>query len=208
MLYELLDRAAHGDFPSPDASLRVMAPVAGAPEAILAFSAAHVVATSLPEPVIRARIPAKDLNAPLSAEVLTWFGEQVGRRCDNIDAVLAAVSTDVDCDVELVTVDPSYPHPRVAQARRHRDDLRVFRDRGGRAVVVLGRGLAGRWEVSLEIDRGHRGSGLGGAVAHAARCVAPAGLPLFAQVAPGNASSLRAFLTAGFRPIGAEALFF
>jgi len=33
------------------------------------------------------------------------------------------------------------------------------------------------------------------------------GEPLFAQVAPGNAASLRAFLAAGFVPIGAEVLF-
>ena len=30
---------------------------------------------------------------------------------------------------------------------------------------------------------------------------------VFAQVAPGNAASLRAFLRAGFDPIGSEALF-
>jgi RimJ/RimL family protein N-acetyltransferase len=30
---------------------------------------------------------------------------------------------------------------------------------------------------------------------------------VFAQVAPGNAASLRAFLAAGFRPIGSEVLF-
>ena len=31
---------------------------------------------------------------------------------------------------------------------------------------------------------------------------------LFAQAAPGNAASLRALLSAGFRPIGSEVLFF
>jgi hypothetical protein len=30
------------------------------------------------------------------------------------------------------------------------------------------------------------------------------GTPVFAQVAPGNAASLRAFLSSGFAPIGAE----
>jgi hypothetical protein len=37
--------------------------------------------------------------------------------------------------------------------------------------------------------------------------LAPRGEPLFAQVAPGNAASLRAFLAAGYRPVGAEVLF-
>jgi hypothetical protein len=36
---------------------------------------------------------------------------------------------------------------------------------------------------------------------------APDGVPLFAQVAPGNAASLRTVEAAGFRPIGAEVLF-
>jgi len=30
---------------------------------------------------------------------------------------------------------------------------------------------------------------------------------VFAQVAPGNAASIRCFLSAGYRPIGAEVLF-
>lgn len=34
----------------------------------------------------------------------------------------------------------------------------------------------------------------------------PGGAPLWAQVAPANAASMRAFLAAGFVPVGAEAL--
>lgn len=41
----------------------------------------------------------------------------------------------------------------------------------------------------------------------AARALVPEGEIAFAQVAPGNASSLRAFLAAGFSPIGSEVLF-
>jgi RimJ/RimL family protein N-acetyltransferase len=44
-------------------------------------------------------------------------------------------------------------------------------------------------------------------VATAARHLTPPGEPLFAQVAPGNAASLRVVEAAGFRPIGAEVLF-
>ena len=44
-------------------------------------------------------------------------------------------------------------------------------------------------------------------LAAAARGLVPAGEHLFAQVAPGNVASLRAFLAAGYRPIGAEVLF-
>jgi hypothetical protein len=35
----------------------------------------------------------------------------------------------------------------------------------------------------------------------------PPGEPLFAQVTPGNAASLRVVEAAGFRPLGAEVLF-
>jgi hypothetical protein len=41
----------------------------------------------------------------------------------------------------------------------------------------------------------------------AARNLTPPGEPLFAQVAAGNAASLRALGAAGFRPLGAEVLF-
>ena len=77
----------------------------------------------------------------------------------------------------------------------------------GEAVVVLGRGLAGRREVSLEIDEAARGRGLGRRLLLGARSLIPEGDVVFAQVAPGNAASLRAFLAAGFRPIGSEVLF-
>jgi hypothetical protein len=73
--------------------------------------------------------------------------------------------------------------------------------------LIVGQGLAGRWEVSLEVDESHRGAGLGRSLATAARALVPQGEPLFAQVSPGNVSSLRAFLAAGYRPIGAEVLF-
>jgi hypothetical protein len=44
-------------------------------------------------------------------------------------------------------------------------------------------------------------------MADAARTFGPPAEPLFAQVTPGNAASLRAFLAAGYRPIGSEVLF-
>ena len=207
-LAALLDSAARGVFPRPDGSLRVLPPAPDGPEAVLAFSGAHVVVTTASESEVRRRMPPGDLGAPLSADVLGWFAQRSQRHCDNVDAVLAALPVEGGSDVELTPVAPDYPHPRVARSRRHRQDVRVFRDRGGRAVVVLGRGLGGRWEVSFEIDRGYRGTGLGSALAHAARAVVPDSAPLFAQVAPGNASSLRAVLSAGYRPIGAEALFY
>jgi L-amino acid N-acyltransferase YncA len=71
-------------------------------------------------------------------------------------------------------------------------------------VVVTGRGVGGRLEVSVEVDEEARHRGLGRALVTAARHLAPE--PLWAQVAPGNARSLRAFLAAGYRPVGSELL--
>ena len=92
------------------------------------------------------------------------------------------------------------------RARRLRREVAVYADLEGRGLVTLGRGLAGRWELSVEVAPAHRGAGLGRRLIAAGWRLAPAGAPLFAQVAPGNAASLRAFLAAGFRPAGAEAL--
>jgi hypothetical protein len=43
-------------------------------------------------------------------------------------------------------------------------------------------------------------------LAAAARHLVPDGRPIWGQVAPGNAASLRAFLAAGYVPVGAEVL--
>lgn len=73
--------------------------------------------------------------------------------------------------------------------------------------MIVGRGLAGRYEVSIEVEPERQGEGLGRSLAQAAPALIPSESPLFAQVAPGNAASLRAFLNAGYRPVGAEVLF-
>ncbi len=43
-------------------------------------------------------------------------------------------------------------------------------------------------------------------LARAARHLVPDGRPVWAQCAPGNASSLRALLAAGYTPVGSEVL--
>ena len=72
--------------------------------------------------------------------------------------------------------------------------------------MLLGRGMAGRWEVAVEVDPGRRGQGLGRELAVAARHLVPGDAPLWAQISPGNAASVRAFLAAGYQPVGSEAL--
>jgi L-amino acid N-acyltransferase YncA len=95
-------------------------------------------------------------------------------------------------------------HPRVAEALRYRDNVMAWAADGG--IIVLGRGVAGRWEVAIEVEPDRRDHGLGRELATAARHLIPAGKPLWAQVAPGNVASVRAFLAAGYKHVGAEAL--
>ncbi len=116
-------------------------------------------------------------------------------------------------------------HPRASRAVQHRDDVRAWEADGG--IVVVGRGVAGRWEVAIEVDPGRRGQGLGRELAAAARHLisneAGNGRDirdrrggrdrmdarserLWAQISLGNAASVRAFLAAGYEPVGAEAL--
>jgi hypothetical protein len=73
-------------------------------------------------------------------------------------------------------------------------------------VLVIGRGVGGRWEAGVEVAGHARGAGLGRSLALAARHLVPEKRPIWAQIAPGNASSVRAFLAAGYAPVGAEAL--
>ena len=96
---------------------------------------------------------------------------------------------------------------RVTRARRYRPDTRVFSDRDGRGLLVLGQGVCGRREIAFEVDPEHRGQGVGRALVTAALGLVPPGEPLFAQVAPANVASVRAIHAAGFDAVAAEVLF-
>jgi GNAT superfamily N-acetyltransferase len=210
-LAAMLQAAAFGRFPSADLAVEVFGPPPGPVDAVVAFSGHNVIAVGLEPDLVRAGIPGDDPGAPMSAPFLTWLGERLGADPGMADLVLAA-SADVPPDgsggrLSLVARDDLAGHPRLARARRYRTEVRAYGDPDGRALVITGRGLAGRLEVSVEVDPDHRGAGLGRAMAEAAVALAPRGEPLFAQVSPGNAASVRAFLAAGYRPVCGEVLF-
>ena len=74
-----------------------------------------------------------------------------------------------------------------------------------RGLVTLGRGLVGRLEISVELlTAGPAVRGAGRELIAAGLGQVPADAFVWAQVAAGNAASLRAFLAAGFVPIAAE----
>jgi GNAT superfamily N-acetyltransferase len=202
-LAELLLHVEHGEYPPTDPWLSVLPAPSADTAAVLGFTGHVVVAADLDPAWVRDQLPGDDLSAPLNPPFLRACEQKLGRRVNNIDGLFLAAPLAGPPPVALAE-DPALDHPRVRRARRYRPEVRVWTTGGG--VLVIGRGVAGRWEAAIEVDPGHRGRGLGRALARAARHLVPEGRPIWAQVAPGNAASARAFLAAGYRPVGAEAL--
>jgi GNAT superfamily N-acetyltransferase len=200
-----LEAAGRGDFPDADGVIEVLPPPPGGAMAVVAFTAHYLIATSVSEDWVREQLPGDDLRAPMSPRFLSALGDKLGRRDDGIDLLLAAHGLQGRTTLRETTAGE---HPRVARANARRQHVRVFTDPTGSATLILGRGLANRAEIAIEIDPNHRNQGVARQALTEARRLAGADQLLFAQTAPGNAASIRAFLTAGFRPIGSEVLFF
>ncbi|HLL33250.1 MAG TPA: GNAT family N-acetyltransferase [Streptomyces sp.] len=202
-LRDILDAAARGVFPPADGGTTVVPQHCGRDAGVMAFTAHSVVFTNEDPRWVYDTLAALDcdaLAATLHPRFLTAFLERTGRTTETVDAVL--VSTPLPGEPPLALREADSGHPRVVYARERRDDVRAWAAEG--AVLVMGRGVAGRLEVSVEVDEGVRHRGLGRALASAARHLA--GEPLWAQISPGNARSVRAFQAAGYRQVGAEAL--
>jgi GNAT superfamily N-acetyltransferase len=232
-LAALLESAAAGEFPPPDGSVEVLGQPSKRDAGVIGLTAFNVVFADTDPGWIAAQLPADDLAAPLSARFLHELGLRLDRQAGSIDMLTSATPLPGAPPRELMLTEidpaqagpppgelsaaagagggvapgapvPTAQHARIARALRYRDDVRAWRTTGG--VIVLGRGLAGRWETAIEVDPQFRGAGLGRQLASAARHLVPTGEAVWAQIAPGNAASVRAFLSAGFRPIGAEVL--
>jgi GNAT superfamily N-acetyltransferase len=174
----------------------------GARAVVVGGTAWHVVAADVDPSWIAAQTASDPIAAPLGARFLAALADRIGHEPGVLDAVLVAPASP-SSDLELTPAE--LDHPRVERARLHRSDVRVWTTADGCGLLTVGRGVAGRWEVGLEVEPGARSRGLGTALARAARALVDG--PLWAQVAPANTASLRAFLAAGYRPVGAEVLF-
>ena len=205
-LADILRQAARGHFPPPDGTTTVMPQPSHRDAGVIAFTAHSVVFTDEDPQWVRTTLAGLDcdeLAATMNARFLRAFLERTGRSTDTIDLLTVATALPGEPPLDLREIaDPD--HPRVMRARQRRDDVRVWTADGG--LLILGRGVAGRWETAIEVDETMRHQGLGRALATAARHLVPAGQHLWAQQAAGNARSVRAFQAAGFRPVGAEAL--
>ena len=180
--------------------------------AVLGFTAHHLIAADLDPDWLRSALDPTTDNAeigrPMQPGFLAELGVHLHARPGGQDVLLVSTGTsDLDClDPDAANVNPAaLDHPRADRALRYRDDVRVATKPGG--LVTIGRGLADRWEISIEVETSHRGGGMGRALAEYGRTLVPGGALLWAQVHPANVASLRVFLAAGYRPVGAEVLF-
>ena len=202
-LARLLADAARGRFPPADGGVTILPQPTARDAGVLDFTAHAVVFADLDPAWIRRQLPAGDLAAPMSPPFLTALCAATGRHAGPVDLLCVAPSRPGPPPLDLAP-EPAAEHPRIARALNFRDEISAWRADGG--VVLVGRGVAGRWEVAIEVDPDRRARGVGRLLARAARHLIPAGTHLWAQVAPGNAASVRAFLAAGFTPAGAEVL--
>jgi GNAT superfamily N-acetyltransferase len=155
---------------------------------------------------VRDQLPDGDWSAPHGARFLVALADRVGADIGALDVVLARTADPAPTQrVDLEEIE-GRDHPRVVRALRYRDDVRVWRTPDGGGHVLVGRGLAGRWEMAFEVEPASRGAGLGRRLAAAAAQLVPTGELTWAQVSPGHPASLRAVLAAGYRPVCAEVL--
>ncbi|GAA4440003.1 GNAT family N-acetyltransferase [Phytohabitans houttuyneae] len=189
--------AAEGRFAPVDGGCTVLPSLPGGLACSVAFTGHAFVASAHSAEDVLAR-GADGFGGSLAPDFLRWLAGPTGW-IDVVDATLVARGTGgpglpARTDVE--------GHPRVQHARSLRRDVRVYGDERG--LVTLASGLAGRTELGIEAAPEGQGRGWGRALLRDALGLVPAGEPVFAGVAPGNARSLRAFLAVGFVPLGSE----
>jgi hypothetical protein len=206
-LASMIADAADGRFPLSDGGWQLMPTWRPGLAAVVAFTGHAILAG--PPWISDERLVALGMNGYGGAHHPRLVAELAGPGgwIDSLDALL--VGRGAGSPGSLVERPDLESHPRVSFARELRDDIRVLgypvTQRSDLAVVS--RGIAGLPELSVEVDEARRSSGAGTAlVADALGCV-PSGQVVVAAVAPGNAASLRAFLSAGFRPIASIQLF-
>ena len=205
-LAQLLHDAAYGVFPPADGVVEVV-PSPGPPcDAIVGFTGHFVIAGDLDADAVAQRMPPGDFSVPFSPKSLDWLATTLGLEPATYDALLVTIGTGAGAPPWLRRVD-DLDHPRVDRASRYRVIESIWTADDDAGLLIVGRGLCGRWELGYEVAEDHRGAGLGRRLVAAARRIAPVGEPLWAQVAPGNAASMRSTLAAGFVPVAAEVLF-
>ena len=205
-LAAILRDAAHGVFPPADGVVEVVSSPGGVCDAIVALTGHFVLAADIDAAEVAARMPTGEFSVPLSPASLLWVAAKLGLEPATHDALLVTMGSGAGAPTWLRRAD-DLAHPRVERASRYRALDSVWTTDDDAGVLVVGRGLCNRWEIGYEIAPHARGKGAGRRLVAAARGLVPSGEPVWAQIAPGNAASLRSTLAAGFVPVAAEVLF-
>ena len=191
----LIERSHVGRFPPVDGAATVVRPVRDGLATVMAFPGHAVIATARSEEDVLAQ-GAGGFGGAVAPRFLLWLAGPAGV-VGSHDVVLV---TGGRGGGTLPVRDDHDDHPRVQHARALRDDVVVYGDERG--IVTIGRGLGGLYEMNVEVAPRTRNRGLGRALVAEALGHVPAGEVVVAEVAPGNALSLRAFLSTGFVPVG------
>lgn len=190
--------AAHGRFPDADGSVEVVPPWRPGVEGVLSMTGRAYIATTRASDSVLAH-ELDGYGRAVDPRFISWLAGPSGW-CDCLDAVLMAFGTATEGPPlrrELAD------HPRARHARLLRDEVTVHGD--DRGLITLGRGVGGLPEVGIEV-RGQSNGGAGRSLIRDSLGLVGEGEPVLAAVAPGNARALRAFLAAGFTPVGSVQL--
>lgn len=211
-LADVLTRAATGDFPEADGGWERTEPWHDGVEAVIAFTGHAVLAVGAD--VADGAIDALGADGHGGASDPRLVVALAGSGwIDALDVVLLGHGTGAargDSDrVEhsaLVSRNDLRNHPRAEHATSVRSNVATFGYAAAedRTLVTLSRGLGGLLELGIETDPAQRHTGA--AVVTDALSLAPDGEVVVATCAPGNARAVRAFLAAGFTPVGSVQL--
>jgi GNAT superfamily N-acetyltransferase len=206
----LIAAAAAGRFPVADGSWRRVPPWRPEVEGIVAFTGHAVLAVAPDIPDRRlVTLGADGFGGAHNPRLITALAGP-GGWIDSLDILMAGRGSGrPDAPPRLADRPDLATLPRAAFAARIRDQPRPlgYADRRRTALAVISRGIAGLTELGFELEPGHRGHGGGTELVRDALTAVPAGELVLAAVAPGNAASVRALLSAGFVPLGSVQLF-
>jgi hypothetical protein len=208
VILDLLHAAARGAFPPENGRTEVIGAAAGAPAAVLSFTAHHVVAADVPEADVLERIDPGDLKGAAGARRAGVAGRahrarrREPRRRARVGAGAGCRLAGAGRRDRVGGGGPPARRPRAPLAAR-RARLRGRPWHGRARPRARGPARAQRRRG----DRSRRDHGLARRLVPAALAAAQVDEPVFAQVAAANAASLRALQPAGFAAVGAEALF-
>jgi hypothetical protein len=203
----LIADAAAGQFPAADGGWERVPPWRTGLEGIFSFTA-HAVLALAPDLTDQrlAELGADGLGGGTHPRLITALAGPDGW-IDSLDVLLSGRGAGPAGP--LVERPDLAAHHRARFAAGLRDRARIlgYPDPGRSALAIVSSGVAGLTELSFELEPDRRGAGRGTTLIRDALRTIPAGRLVIAAVAPGNAASLRALLTAGFTPLGSMQLF-